>query len=374
MNIAIMYGGKSAEHEISLLSAASVVRTISAAHTIYLIGITKQGVWYLQPDSAAAQLRADKTAVLTIESDSTRQVAVIPGGGTQGGLYVNGRYLAVDVVFPVLHGMFGEDGTIQGLLEITGVPYVGGGVFASSAAMDKEKTKIIWQYSGLPVVPFLCIKRPQWEDGTVRAAMITRAEKELEYPLFVKPCHAGSSVGAHKAMNRSELLTTVDEAFFWDNKILIEACIDAREIECSVTGNDECTIYTPGEIIPTHDFYDYEAKYTDPAGAELKIPADIDDAQLRRIRTIAADAYQALDLTGLARVDFFIDKKSKKIFLNEVNTIPGFTAISMFPKMCAASGLPYEELVRHLLDLALDRFQTAQRIKTDRQSGISSTH
>lgn len=366
MNIALMYGGKSAEHEISLVSAASIVRKISADHTVYLIGITKHGLWYLQPDSVLADLRANEEAVLTIETDQKQQVAVIPGGGTQHGLSVNGQPIPVDVVFPVLHGMFGEDGTIQGLFEMAGIPYVGGGVLASSTSMDKEKTKIIWQHSGLPVVPFVCVKRTQWEDNAVRTSIIMQAEKELEYPLFVKPCRAGSSVGAYKAADRNELLRTVADAFIWDDKILIEACIEAREIECSVTGNTECTIYTPGEIIPAHEFYDYEAKYTDPKGAELKIPADIDDEQRRIIRTIAARAYQALDLTGMARVDFFIDKKSKHIYLNEVNTIPGFTAISMFPKMCAASGLPYEELIMHLLELAVERFKAAQRLRTDR--------
>ncbi|MGP1577389.1 MAG: D-alanine--D-alanine ligase family protein [Treponema sp.] len=366
MNIAIIYGGKSTEHEISLISAASVVRTISPTHTIYLIGITKDGRWYLQPNTVFAELRADKTAVLSIKTDTAQRVAVIPGGGTEGGLSVNGEPLAIDAVFPVLHGMFGEDGTIQGLLEMADIPYVGGGVLASSVAMDKEKTKIIWQQSGLPIVPFLCVKRPQWEDTDSRNAIITHAEKELEYPLFVKPCRAGSSVGAHKAADRNELLKTIDDTFLWDDKILIEACIEAREIECSVTGNGECTIYTPGEIIPTHEFYDYEAKYTDPEGAELKIPADIDDEQRRTIRSIAAQAYQALDLTGMARVDFFIDKKTKKIFLNEVNTIPGFTAISMFPKMCAASGLPYADLIMHLIELARERFQAARRLRTNR--------
>lgn len=365
MNIAIIYGGRSGEHEVSLRSASSIVRTIGSGHTLYLIGITKDGKWYLQPDNALAHIKQDSNAILAVSIDEALRVAVVPGGGCAAGLTVSGKCLPVDVVFPVLHGSFGEDGTIQGLFEMAGIPYVGGGVLASSAAMDKEKTKIIWQHSQLPVVPFLCIHKTQWDNPDVQHEMIIQAEKELEYPLFVKPCRVGSSVGAAKVNNRADLLVRVQDAFIWDTKILIEACIDAREIECSVTGNEDCVVYTPGEIIPSHEFYDYDAKYTDPNGAQLHIPADIDDEQRRTIRSIARKAYQALDLAGLARVDFFIDRKSKKIYLNEVNTIPGFTSISMFPKMCEASGLPYQELIMHLLQLAVERFNAAQQIKTD---------
>ena len=359
MNIAIIYGGRSGEHEVSLVSASFVVRAIGSEHTVHLIGITKNGEWYLQPESLLEHIRKDTSAVLTIECNKAARVAVIPGGGVTAGLSVNGQPITADVVFPVLHGSFGEDGTIQGLFEMADLPYVGGGVLASSAAMDKEKTKIIWQHEQLPIVPFL------WDNPKERERFIVQAEKELEYPLFIKPCRVGSSVGAGKATNRVELLQTMQEAFLWDNKVLIEARIAAREIECSVTGNDECVVYTPGEIIPSHEFYDYDAKYIDPDGAQLKIPADIDDEQRREIRNIAGKAYQALDLSGLARVDFFIDKKTKKIYLNEVNTIPGFTAISMFPKMCEASGMPYRELIMHLFELAIERFNSSRQIRTD---------
>jgi len=365
MNIAIIYGGRSGEHEVSLVSASFVVRAIGSEHTVYLIGITKNGEWYLQPSSLLEHIRKDTSAVLTIKCDKAARVAVIPGGGTAAGLSVNGTPIAADVVFPVLHGSFGEDGTIQGLFEMADLPYVGGGVLASSAAMDKEKSKIIWQHEHLPIVPFLCVRKFQWDNPKEREGFILHAEKELEYPLFVKPCRVGSSVGAGKASNRTELLQKMEEAFLWDSKVLIEACIAAREIECSVTGNDECVVYTPGEIIPSHEFYDYDAKYIDPDGAQLKIPADIDDEQRREIRSIAGKAYRALDLTGLARVDFFIDKETKTIYLNEVNTIPGFTAISMFPKMCEASGMPYRELIMHLFDLAIERFNAARQIRTD---------
>lgn len=365
MNIAILYGGRSGEHEVSLVSASFVTRAISTEHTIYLIGITKKGEWYLQPKMTEERIRKNEAEVLTIACSKETRVAVIPGGGTAAGFLVNGTPIAVDVVFPVLHGSFGEDGTIQGLFEMADLPYVGGGVLASSTAMYKEKTKIIWQHENLPVVPFLCVRRVEWDNQKKRDALIAQAEKELEYPLFVKPCRVGSSVGAGKAVNRAELLQKMQEAFLWDSKVLIEMCIAAREIECSVTGNDECVVYTPGEIIPSHEFYDYDAKYLDPNGAQLKIPADIDDDQRRSIRSIAQKAYQALDLAGLARVDFFIDKNTKSIYVNEVNTIPGFTAISMFPKMCEASGLPYQDLVMHLFNLAIERFNTARQIKTD---------
>jgi len=367
MNIAIIYGGLSSEHEVSLVSASFVVRAISNEHTIHLIGITKTGEWYLQPKALEDHIRKDTSAVLTIERSEESKVAVIPGGGTAAGFSVNGQPIAVDAAFPVLHGSSGEDGTIQGLFEMAGIPYVGGGVLASSVSMDKEKAKIIWQHENLPIVPFICVKKFQWDNRKVQERLIAQAEKELEYPLFIKPCRVGSSVGAGKAINRADLLQKMQDAFLWDSKALIEACIDAREIECSVTGNDECVVYTPGEIIPTHAFYDYDAKYIDPNGAQLRIPADIDDEQRRTIRSIAQKAYQALDLTGLARVDFFIDKKSKAIYVNEVNTIPGFTSISMFPKMCEASGLPYQKLIMHLFDLAVERFNAARQIRTDWQ-------
>ena len=338
MNIAIIYGGRSGEHEVSLVSASFVVRAIGSEHIVHLIGITKNGEWYLQPESLLEHIRKDTSAVLTIECNKAARVAVIPGGGVTAGLSVNGQPITADVVFPVLHGSFGEDGTIQGLFEMADLPYVGGGVLASSAAMDKEKTKIIWQHEQLPIVPFLCVRKFQWDNPKEYERFIVQAEKELEYPLFIKPCRVGSSVGAGKATNRAELLQKIQEAFLWDSKVLIEACIAAREIECSVTGNDECVVYTPGEIIPSHEFYDYDAKYIDPDGAQLKIPADIDDEQRREIRNIAGKAYQALDLSGLARVDFFIDKKTKKIYLNEVNTIPGLLLFPCSPRCVKRRG------------------------------------
>jgi len=377
MNIAILYGGKSGEHEVSLVSASSIARNIPAeGNAVSLIGITKKGAWYLQDESLLAEIRANPKAVLSIAETESSRVSIIPGGGSAGAFRVparegteatDGRAIPVDVAFPVLHGTFGEDGTIQGLFEMAEVPYVGGGVMASSVAMDKEKTKVLWQSAGLPVVPFAAARITEWSDGATRALIVKKAEKDLSYPLFVKPACAGSSVGAAKASNREELEKRAAEAFRWDDKIIIEPFIPAREVECSVTGNASPVAYTPGEIIPTHEFYDYEAKYTDPDGASLRIPADLDEETTKRVRQLAVDAYRTLELSGLSRVDFFIDKRSGELFLNEINTIPGFTSISMFPKMCEASGLPYGSLVMKLVHLAKERFDARRNLCTNRQ-------
>jgi len=369
MNIAILYGGKSGEHEVSLVSASSIARNIpEGGNAIRLIGITKNGDWYLQDESLLREIRANVKATLSITEKEDRRISIVPGGGIKGAFVTSSTgAIPVDVAFPVLHGTFGEDGTIQGLFEMAEVPYVGGGVMASSVAMDKEKTKALWQAAGLPVVPYVSIRLAEWSDETTKNALVKKSEKDLSYPLFVKPACAGSSVGAAKASNRDELVRRADEAFRWDDKIIIEPFIPAREIECSVTGNACPVAYTPGEIIPTHEFYDYDAKYTDPDGASLKIPADLGEDTTKRVRQLACSAYRTLDLSGLSRVDFFIDKRNGNLYLNEINTIPGFTSISMFPKMCEASGLPYGELVMALIGLAHERFNARRSLRTSRQ-------
>lgn len=368
MNIAVIYGGKSGEHEVSLRSATSIVRNVpTAAHRVIAIAIDKDGAWYLQDDSVLEAVRRDPAGVLSFAADESRRVSVVPGGGLTGAFVCAGEKIPVDVVFPVLHGTYGEDGTIQGLFEMAEVPYVGGGVMASALAMDKEKTKVIWQAAGLPVVPFVSAKIADWQSEETRRELVAKAERDLRWPLFVKPACAGSSVGAAKASNREELEKRAGEAFLWDDKILIEPFIPAREIECSVTGNEAPVAYTPGEIVPSHEFYDYDAKYLDPEGAALQIPADIDEALTRKVRQTAIQAYRALDLSGLSRVDFFIDKRNDTLYLNEINTIPGFTSISMFPKMCEASGLPYADLVMKLVNLARARFDARRALRTDRQ-------
>lgn len=386
MTVAVLFGGKSGEHEVSLVSASSVVRRIDRTkHSLVLIGIAKDGVWYVQDESEAERIVRDTNAVLKIAQDPSRIVSLVPGGGTERALQIGqidtnkdgakqAKKLAVDIVFPVLHGSYGEDGLVQGLLEMAELPYCGCSVPSSAIAMDKAQAKKIWAYEGLPVVPFACIKKSALEDETLQKEL-DKAEKRFDYPLFVKPCSAGSSVGAAKAGNRKEFERAVCDAFLWDEKILIEECIDAREIECSVTGDSlscgsgaekastVCS-YEPGEIAPTHGFYDYEAKYTDPNGARLLIPAPITAEQRTEVQAMAERAYAALDCGGLARVDFFIDKKSGKLYLNEINTMPGFTPISMFPKMCEQSGLPYDRLIELLLEQGLDRFKKRRALKT----------
>lgn len=376
MNICVIYGGKSGEHEISLLSASSIIRGIDNKNKIILIGITKEGKWYLQSEDEYKRICKDKKAVLTITQEDKNAVSIIPGAGVKS-FSVNGNALEIDVVFPVLHGTYGEDGTIQGLLDMADLPYVGCTTLSSAITMDKEKTKMLWQSVGLPVVPYVCLKRYVMNDSVLYDAFIEAAEKELgDYPLFVKPCCAGSSNGASKAKNRKELSFAIMEAFQWDDKVLIEKAINAREIECSVTGNsvtfpadseiEDVVAYIPGEIIPSHTFYDFDAKYNDPDGAALQIPANLTENDLEKIRKTACAAYKVLDATGLSRVDFFIDKDTKAVYLNEINTMPGFTSISMFPKMCDAAGLEFKELVNLLLNEAIERYNSKKRLCTSR--------
>ena len=377
MNIALIYGGRSGEHEISLISASSIARGFSEEDKVTLIGITKAGKWYLQPESEYKRIREDDKATFTITADESKAVSVIPGGKNNA-FVAGGKSLDIDVVFPALHGTYGEDGTIQGLFEMADIAYVGCTHLSSAITMDKEKTKMIWESVGLPVVPYVCMKRSVILDSVVYDAVIESTEKELGgYPLFVKPCCAGSSNGTAKANNRKELSFALMEAFQWDDKVLIEKSLNgAREIECSVTGNsvtfpadsvvEEVTAYIPGEIAPSHDFYDFDAKYNDPDGAELIIPAQLTENDLEKIRKTACAAYKVLDATGLARVDFFIDKDTKAVYLNEINTMPGFTSISMFPKMCEAAGLKFNALVQLLIDEAVARYKSKQALVTSR--------
>ena len=290
MKITILYGGKSGEHEVSLVSAASVARNIDfSKHSINLIGITKEGKWFYQEDSELQRIKKDKTASLQIKEKYP--VVIVPGGSKQNAIQVenDGKYinLYTDIVFPVLHGTFGEDGTIQGLFEMAELPYVGCGTMASSLTMDKEKTKQIWENANLPIVPYICAKKYQSEDKTEFENLLEQVNSKFGYNVFVKPCCAGSSVGASKASDKTSLEKAILEAFKWDDKILIEECVNAREIECSVTGNDNPVAYIPGEIAPTHEFYDYDAKYTDPNGASLLIPANLDEETIKQVQTIA---------------------------------------------------------------------------------------
>lgn len=371
MKIAIIYGGKSGEHEVSLVSASSIIRNIDLTkHEISLIGIAKNGRWYLQSESELKRVIADENATLSICENSENAVSVVPGGGTAEGFSTNKGSFEIDVAFLVLHGTFGEDGTIQGLLDMTGIPYTGCSCASSAVSIDKEKTKIVWKEAGLPVLPHVCLKQGDKENKEEIEALLNKAQKDFGFPLFVKPCGTGSSVGASKANNITELEKAVTEAFLWDDKILIEPSVNVREIECSVTGNSvssgKVIAYKPGEIIPSHEFYDYDAKYTDPNGARLCIPADLPADKLSFVQNMAINAYKALDCSGLSRVDFFIDRDNGNLYLNEINTMPGFTSISMFPKMCEAAGLAYKDLIELLLSQAIDRFEARNSIKTSR--------
>lgn len=376
MKIAIIYGGKSGEHEISLISAASVVRNIDSAEKIILIAVTKDGKWFLQSEEELKRVRAFPDSALEIKTENAQEVFAVPGGGHERTFVTESGFISVDVVFPVLHGTFGEDGTIQGLLELINVPYVGSAVLASAITMDKEKTKVVLAHAGIPIVPYLCMRRSDAESRTRYDEFLSDAQEKLGFPLFVKPCSAGSSDGASRANDLRHLNGAILEAFFWDDKILIEKAIDAQEIECSVTGNpitdsgmndfEKLNVFGPGEVSPKHEFYDYDAKYNDPEGADLLIPARIEESKRMQIRGLAEKAYRVLDLNGLARIDFFVDKRTEKIYLNEINTMPGFTKISMFPKLCEHDGLPFKQLTRLLIDEAFARFNDTRKLTTSR--------
>lgn len=349
-HIAILYGGRSGEHEVSLNSGASVYRNLDRnRYEPVLIGIAKDGRWYLQ-SAEIARAALEPGTPLEIEAKQENLISVTPSGG----LSLEGRPLEVDVVFPVLHGSFGEDGTVQGLLEVAGLPYVGAGVLGSSLGMDKHRVKEVWERQGLPVLPFVGFGRRDLERGRAEKLVAPLLE-EQEYPLFVKPARAGSSVGITKVKSPSKLGEAVKEALLWDSRIIVEPGIDAREIETAVLGGEDPTVFEPGEVVVRSEFYSYEAKYLDPAGAELSIPADIPPVLRERIREIARKAFVAADCYGFARIDVFLERESGAIYLNEINTIPGFTQISMFPKMVEAGGVPYSELLGRLIDLAKER-------------------
>jgi D-alanine-D-alanine ligase len=340
--VCLLFGGRSGEHEVSLRSAASVSRNLDPArYRQVLIGIDKAGVWHLQ---SRASFRRESYGERLELVPARRPVSVVPGRGLAAG----SRRIEADVVFPVLHGTFGEDGTVQGLLEVAGLPYVGAGVLSSSLAMDKDKTKEIWRRAGLPVVDSLTLR-----DASPASVEAVRARFPL--PVFVKPSAAGSSVGIRKVGDPAALAPALSEALRYDSKALVEPAIDAREIECSVLGNEEPQAFPPGEVIPRHEFYSYEAKYLDPQGAELRLPADLPEGTRAEVMRLAVAAFRAVECSGMARVDFFVEKTDGRIWINEINTLPGFTNISMYPKMCEAGGLAYPRLLDRLIELALER-------------------
>jgi D-alanine-D-alanine ligase len=356
--IVILYGGRSGEHEVSLVSAASIVRHLDLeSFEPILVGATKDGEWYLQDGSEAARARLSGSPLAIAEG---RRVFAAPGRGLVVESGAGIADLDCDLVFPVLHGTFGEDGTVQGLLEVAGLPYVGASVLGSALGMDKEKAKELWLRAGLPVVPFIAARSRDLGDV---AHLARKAGAAFGWPCFVKPCCAGSSVGASKVPGPEALEAALRSALEWDEKALIEPFVEAREIECAVLGNAEPVAFAPGEVAPTHEFYDYEAKYVDPEGARLEVPADIPVDQAERVKSVAVAAFKACELSGMARVDFFIDRRTSEVLLNEVNTIPGFTQISMYPRMCEAGGVSYPELITRLAELALERHVARSKLK-----------
>jgi D-alanine-D-alanine ligase len=365
--VIILFGGRSAEHEVSLLSARNIYLALDRERfEPLLIGIDKQGRWRAEPEATLLEAKGDPRNLRLRGIGDEVPVPVRPDRGEVTSR-PRGDALAIlqhdDVIFPVLHGTYGEDGTVQGLLELADVAYVGAGHLGSGIGMDKDVTKRLLSQAGIPVVPWRLVRAADYRrDG----AAVRTALTALGFPCFVKPANAGSSVGVSKVRGPGDLDAALNQAFSFDQKVLVEAGVNAREVECAVLGNDEPQASVPGEIIVTHKdgFYSYEAKYVDPDGADFKIPADISAEVAARVRTLSVETFKALDLAGMARVDFFLDRDTGGLYVNEVNTIPGFTAISMYPKMWEASGVPIKELVAKLVDLAIERRAARRALKT----------
>jgi D-alanine-D-alanine ligase len=351
IRVGLVFGGRSGEHEVSLASAASVLQALDPEkYEAVPIGITRQGQWLIA-DSPEYLLKSE----VTLELPDTTEA--LPDVTHHGIVRVNDRggidlhETAVDVIFPLLHGPFGEDGTVQGLLELADIPYVGSGVLASAVAMDKAMMKSVFSQAGLPSVPYRLVTAREWAR---RGDVVSSLESSLRYPVFVKPCNLGSSVGISKAHDRAELEDALDLACRYDRRIIVEQGIEAREVECSVLGNDDPLVSVPGEVVSRHEFYDYDAKYTDGL-ADLIIPARLSAEQTRDVQELARRAFLAVDAAGLARVDFFVRRDDGAILVNELNTMPGFTATSMYPKLWEATGVPYAEVIDRLIRLAFDR-------------------
>ena len=376
LRIGIIYGGRSGEHEVSLASAAAVFKNLDPSrYEAVPVLVTKEGRWTVPSEPPALEAAADAIAASRTKAiaATSREAHLIahPGGDTLmtidrssesdvSTVAVSG--LALDVVFPVLHGPYGEDGTVQGLLELANVPYVGCGVLGSAVGMDKAVMKLLFAAKDLPICDYEVVLTRDWRRD--ERAVMTRVTSRLGFPLFVKPANLGSSVGISKAKHAIELRAAINLAAEFDRKIVIEAAVPAaREIECAVLGNDDPEASLPGEIIPSREFYDYEAKYLDE-GSRSVIPAQLSEAQSADVRRLSIAAFQAIDGAGMARVDFLLASDSGVLYLNELNTIPGFTTISMYAKLWEASGLTYSALLDRLIDLAIERHRDKQQLRT----------
>jgi len=362
IRVAILFGGRSGEHEVSLVSAMGVMKAIPKdKYEVVPIGIDKNGRWLTTGDPMKLLTEGQPVLPVATREEGPSSEALVPARrelvpGTQ-----KSGFPAVDVVFPVLHGPYGEDGTVQGLLELADLPYVGCGVAASAAGMDKALMKALFRAAGLPVVQHLVVLRKTW--ACAPETVWRQVEDEIGYPCFVKPANLGSSVGVAKARTRFELISALDEAARYDRKMLVEKAVDAREIECSVLGNDEPIASVPGEIVPCNEFYDYAAKYIDDR-SELLIPAPISPELTTQVQEMSLRAFKALDCAGMARVDFLLDRHTEVLYVSEINTIPGFTPISMYPRLWEASGISYSDLIDRLIQLALERYEDKRRSET----------
>ncbi len=357
INVGILFGGKSAEHEVSLQSAKNIIDAIDKdKYRPILIGIDKSGTWHLN-DKSSFLLNADNPKLIKLNQASDH-VAFVP---QEKGAIMNLTKLEstdkVDVVFPVLHGPLGEDGTVQGLLKLAGIPFVGAGVLGSAVGMDKDVMKRLLRDGKLPICRFITVM----DENEIPT--LNEVVDQLGLPFFVKPANMGSSVGVSKVSNQIEYDAALREGFDYDTKILIEENVEGREIECSVLGNQNPMASVPGEVIPTHDFYSYNAKYIDENGAVLEIPAKLPDDIKKKIQELAVATFKVLSCEGLARVDFFLTKDNE-IIINELNSIPGFTSISMYPMLWKASGVSYTELIDRLIQLAIERFEKEKKLKT----------
>jgi len=370
LRVGVIYGGRSGEHEVSLASAASVFQNLDPErYEPIAIRIEKDGRWALPRRPPTLMKAADVIQSRPELSDQAREAHLVahPGGETL--LTVDRRDdravvsgLGLDVVFPVLHGPYGEDGTVQGLLELANVPYVGAGVLASAVGMDKAVMKVIFAANGFPICDYDVVLKHDWQRE--ERAIMNRLVNKLGFPMFVKPANLGSSVGISKAKHATELRDAINKAAEFDRKVVVEAAVeDAREIECAVLGNDEPEASLPGEIIPSREFYDYEAKYLDEQSRTI-IPAQLTKKQTEEVRKLAVGAFTSLDCAGMARVDFLLAGDRGMLYLNELNTIPGFTTISMYAKMWEATGLPYPRLLDRLITLALERHAEKQQLRT----------
>lgn len=361
IRVGLIFGGRSGEHEVSLASARAVIANLNPdIYEVVPLGITKEGSWLLgaEPQQLIAlegQALSESTAVTLTGDPRIRGLIPIQAGNDLQ------SQATLDVIFPVLHGTYGEDGSLQGLLDMANIPYVGCGVLGAALGMDKEKMKMLFQAVGLPIVAYVVFRRSAWERSP--ETVIGALEQQLHYPIFVKPVNLGSSVGITKAHTRAELEHAIMVAAEYDSKIVAEQGIACREFECAVLGNDEPLASVVGEIVSSNEFYDYRAKYIDGKSRAI-IPADLPQELAEEIRRLSIKAFAALDLRGLARVDFFLQQDNGQIYINEVNTMPGFTEISMYPKLWEASGLPYARLLDRLIELAIERHEDRQRNRT----------